>query len=90
MEILPFSKPRFSLYTIHFVFILIGIFYFSEQNIILTNKSRSLYSDQLKNNAQDLILLKNNTENIIEYKDDVEIYKKNKKKYKFWNLLKNN
>ena len=74
-----------------FIFvILIGIFYFSEQNIILTNKSRSLYSDQLKNNAQDLILLKNNTENIIEYKDDVEIYKKNKKKYKFWNLLKNN
>lgn len=62
-------------------------FYFSDQNIRETNKSRSLYSAKLINNAQNLPLLKNDTNNIIEYINDVEVYKKNKKKYTFWDLI---
>ena len=62
-------------------------FYFSDQNIRKTNKSRSFYSVKINNNTQNLPLLKNDTNNIIEYINDIEIYKKNKKKFTFWNLI---
>ena len=58
-------------------------FYFSEQNIKETNKSRSFYSVKIYDDTQNLPLLKNDTSNIIEYINDVEIYKKNKKKFTF-------
>ena len=49
-----------------FVFIILTIkFYFSDQNIRETNKSRSFYSIELNNNMQNLPLLKNDTNNII-------------------------
>ena len=71
-----------------FIFIvLITRFYFSDQNIRETNKSRSFYSVELNSNTQNLPLLKNDTSNIIEYINDVEVYKKNKKKYTFWDLI---
>ena len=71
-----------------FIFIILTTrFYFSDQNIRETNKSRSLYSAKLINNAQNLPLLKNDTDDIIEYIDDIEIYKKKKKKYTFWDLI---
>jgi len=71
-----------------FIFIvLITKFYFSEQNIRETNKSRSFYSVELNSNTQNLPLLKNDTNNIIEYIDDIEVYKKKKKKYTFWDLI---
>ena len=67
--------------------ILITRFYFSDQNIKETNKSRAFYSVKLNNKAQNLPLLKNDTKNIIEYSNDVEVYKKKKKKYKFMDLI---
>jgi len=71
-----------------FIFIILTTrFYFSEQNIRETNKSRSFYSVKLNDNTQNLPLLKNDTNNIIEYINDIEIYKKNKKKFTFWNLI---
>ena len=71
-----------------FIFIvLITRFYFSDQNIRETNKSRSFYSVELNRNTQNLPLLKNDTNNIIEYIDDIEVYKKKKKKYTFWDLI---
>ena len=71
-----------------FIFIvLITRFYFSEQNVRETNKSRSFYSVELNSNTQNLPLLKNDTNNIIEYIDDIEVYKKKKKKYTFWDLI---
>ena len=71
-----------------FIFIILTTrFYFSDQNIRETNKSRSLYSVKLNNNTQNLPLLKNDTNNIIEYINDIEIYKKKKKKYTFWDLI---
>ena len=71
-----------------FIFIILTTrFYFSDQNIRETNKSRSFYSVKINNNTQNLPLLKNDTKNIIEYSNDVEVYKKRKKKYTFWDLI---
>ena len=69
-------------------FFLITKYYFSEKNILSTNKSRTSYSLKLYENNEHLPLLKNDTNNIIEYKSDLENYKKNKKKYTFWDLIK--
>ena len=62
-------------------------FYFSDQNIKEINKSRSIYSVNLNKYTQNLPLLKNDTNNIIEYRNDIEVYKKKKKNYTFWNLI---
>jgi len=69
-----------------FVF-LITHYYFSEENIKKTNKNRSLYNYKLNFNELSLPILENDTNNIIKFKDDLEIYQKNKKKYKFWDLI---
>ena len=72
-----------------FIFIFLTIrFYFSDHNIKKTNKSRSFYSVKLNTNMQNLPLLKNDTSNIIEYITDIEVYKKKKKKFTFWDLIK--
>ena len=68
-------------------FILIAFYYFSDENIIKTNKIRSTYNLDLTENTYNLPLLKNDTNNIIEFSDDLEIFKKKKKKYKFWDLI---
>ena len=70
------------------IFIILTVrFYFSDQNIRETNKSRSFYSVKINNKTQNLPLLKNDTNNIIEYVNDVEVYKKNKKKFTFFDLI---
>ena len=70
------------------IFIILTVrFYFSDQNIRETNKSRAFYSVKIDNKTQNLPLLKNDTNNIIEYINDVEVYKKNKKKFTFWDLI---
>ena len=61
-------------------------YYFSEENMIHINKSRSIYS--LKS-FMDLPLLKNDTNNIIVYKNDLEEFKKKRKK-RFWEKLISN
>ena len=71
-----------------FIFIILTTsFYFSDRNVSATNKSRSLYSVKLNNDTQNLPLLKNDTRDIIEYRNDIEVYRKNKKNYKFWDLI---
>ena len=71
-----------------FIFTFLTItFYFSDENIRKTNKFRSLYSVNLNKMINNLPLLKNDTSDIIQYKNDVEIYKKKKKNYIFWDLL---
>jgi len=70
------------------IFIILTVrFYFSDQNIRETNKSRAFYSVKINNKTQNLPLLKNDTNNIIEYINDVEVYKENKKKFTFWDLI---
>ena len=71
-----------------FIFIILTTsFYFSDQNVSATNKSRSLYSVKLNNDTQNLPLLKSDTRDIIEYRNAKEVYRKNKKNYKFWDLI---
>ena len=72
-----------------FIFIVLTtIFYFSDQNVVKTNKSRIFYSVKLNEKTSNLPLLKNDTSDIIEYRNDIEVYKKNKKTYIFWDLIK--
>ena len=70
-----------------FSFLIIN-YYFSEQNIKKVNKSRSVYLLNSNEENLNIPILKNDTNNVIEYKNDVENYLKNKKKYTFWELLK--
>tara|TARA_B100000745_G_scaffold115997_1_gene74893 strand:- start:1983 stop:2246 length:264 start_codon:yes stop_codon:yes gene_type:complete len=77
----------FFLLLFFFFTILTITFYFSDENIRKTNKFRSLYSINLNKMINNLPLLKNDTSDIIQYKNDVEIYKKKKKNYIFWDLL---
>ena len=80
------------------IFILISFFafiflvtkhYFSEQNLIFTNKSRSSYSLTSIKDENNLTLLKNDTNNVIIYKNELEEFK-NKRKKRFWEKLISN
>ena len=71
-----------------FIFIFFtSIHYFSNEYTEKINKNRIFYSTMLENNLSNLTLLKNDTNNIIEFRDHIEVYKKNKKKNSFWGLL---
>ena len=70
------------------LFTFITIFYFSEENIKNVNKSRSFLPQKIQDNLN-LPILNNDTDNVIIYSDEVEIYKKKKKKYNFFDLIKN-
>ena len=60
--------------------------YFSEQNLIFTNKSRSSYSVTSNKHENSLPLLKNDTDNVIIYKNGLEEFK-SKRKRRFWENL---
>ena len=62
-------------------------FYFSEENIKKVNKSRLFLLTKEENNF-DLPILSTDTNNIIIYSNEVENYKKKKKKYNFFDLIK--
>ena len=68
-----------------FVFLIIN-YYFSEKNIIHINKLRSTY---LLTSPDELPLLENDTNNIIVYKNDLEEFKKKRKK-RLWEKLISN
>tara|TARA_B100001250_G_scaffold358353_1_gene334606 strand:+ start:45 stop:317 length:273 start_codon:yes stop_codon:yes gene_type:complete len=70
-------------------FFLIIKYYFSEENKIFTNKSRTSYLTSLNENKTKLPILKNDTENIITYSDDIKEFKKNRKK-RIWEKLISN
>ena len=72
------------LVTIFFMFIFLVIkHYLSDKNIIFTNKSRTFYT---LDGIDSLTVLKNDTDNIIIYKNDIEEFKKKRKK-RFWEGL---
>ena len=68
-------------------FVLILFFYFSEENIKKINKSRLFLLTKEEKNF-DLPVLSNDTNNIIIYTNEVENYKKKKRKYNFFELIK--
>ena len=71
-----------------FIFLILK-HYFSEQNIVFINQSRSSYEISLDNNKNNLPVLKNDTNNIIVYVEDLEKFK-NKRKKRFWEKLISN
>jgi len=85
-----FKKIKNILYLLSFfLFIFFTTsFYFSDKNINKTNKSRTSFLVKQKVDLTTLPVLENDTDNIIEYRDDMEIFKKNKKNYTFWCLIK--
>ena len=71
-----------------FIFIaLTTSFYFSEQNIRATNKSRSFYVVKLLHDTMKLPLLINDTDDIIEYRNDVQVFRDKIKKRIYEGLL---
>ena len=71
-----------------FIFItLTTSFYFSEQNIRATNKSRSFYVVKLHYDTLKLPLLANDTDAIIEYRNDVQEFRDKIKKRIFEDLI---
>ena len=60
--------------------------YVSETNIISTNKLRNSYTLNQKTDDINLPILESDTEDIIIYKNDLEDFKKNRKK-RFWEKL---
>ena len=81
-------KKIFYISTFFIFIIFITNFYFSSDNVKKVNKSRYKTYSENKNSDIDIPLLKSDTNNIIEYKDEIEVYKKKKKNYKFWDLIK--
>ena len=69
--------------------LLVSKHYFSEQNIVLTSKSRSTYTWSLNQDSKSLPVLENDTNNIIVYKNDLEEFKKKRKK-RIWEKLISN
>jgi len=67
-------------------FFLTARHYFSNENVILTNKSRSSYQLMKNQDNENLPLLKSDTNNIIIYKDGLEEFKKKRKK-RIWEEL---
>jgi len=66
----------------------ITVFYISDKNVNFIKKNRAFYNLESHINLDDLPLLRSDTVNIIEYKDGIKEFKKKKKKYSFWDLLK--
>ena len=76
---------------IFFIFVFfVTKYYFSEQNVIFTNKSRSSYLSSLNDDKSNLPVLENDTNNIIVYINGLEDFKKKKKKWFWEKLISNN
>ena len=82
-------KNIFFLISFFTFIILITKHYFSEENILFTNKSRSSYLLTLNSDKNSLPTLKNDTKNIIVYKNDLEEFNKKRKK-RIWEKLISN
>jgi len=83
-----FTKIKNTLFLIIFsIFIfLVTKHYFSDENVIFTNKSRSSYTLQVNIDNKSLPILRNDTNNIIIYNNGIEEFTKKRKK-RFWEKL---
>ena len=80
-------KYVFYIIIIFFFTFFISRYYFSDDHKKKSYRSLNITDERIDNFSDSLILLKNDTNNIVEY---LEYEKdKNKNKYYFWNLLKN-
>ena len=80
-------KYFFYVFTILGFLIFVGTYYFSDKNKKNSYRSSKLYDNKIIKYNDNLITLENDTENIIEYVENN--FNKDKKKYKFLELLNN-
>ena len=81
-------KYFFFILTILLFVFLVGKYYFSDQNKKNSYKALNEIDDKINKLSKNLVILKSDTENIIEYIENNK--NKKKRKYYFWELLKNN
>ena len=81
-------KNIFCLASLLIFITLTSSFYFSEQNIRATNKSRSFYAVKLLHDTLKLPLLANDTKGIIEYRNDVQEFIDKRKKWIWQRLIR--
>ena len=81
-------KYFFFILSIFIIFLLILKFYFSDNNKKNSYRSLNQINQKIISYSEKLILLKNDTNNVVEYVE--KTIDKNKKNYKFWNLITNN
>jgi hypothetical protein len=81
-------KYLFFLLFIFFFILLTTKYYFSDENIKKTYRSLKNLDTKTQKFIDTLQVIESDTENIIEYVENTK--NKNKKKYKFWDLLINN
>jgi len=81
-------KYLFFLLFIFFFILLTAKYYFSDENIKKTYRSLKNLDTKTQKFIDTLQVIESDTENIIEYVENTK--NKNKKKYKFWDLLINN
>ena len=80
-------KYVFYILIIFFFIFFVSRYYFSDEYKKKSYRSLGLFDEKIDTFSESLITLENDTVDIIEY---VEYQKdKNKKKYYFWELLKN-
>ena len=78
-------KYVFYVIIIFFFVFFISRYYFSDVYKKKSYRSLNNIEESINNFSKNLITLRNNTNDIIEYIE----YKNDKKKYHFWDLLKN-
>ena len=78
-------KYVFYIIIIFFFTFFISRYYFSDDNKKKSYRYLNTIDERINNFSNNLIILENNTNNIIEYVE----YEKDKNKYHFWKLLKN-
>ena len=80
-------KYVFYIIIIFFFIFFVSRYYFSDEYKKKSYRSLNIIEEKINIFSKNLVTLENNTNDIIEY---VEYQKdKNKKKYHFWKLLKN-
>ena len=72
---------------ISFIFF-IPNYYFSDENKKNSYRSTKVFNSNIVKYTKTLQILENDTENIVEYVENIFI--KDKKKYKFWELIIDN
>ena len=81
-------KYLFYLLVIFLFIFFISKYYFSDQNKKKSYRSLNSIDQNIEKHSTNLQILKSDTDDIIVYSDEVEEYKKKKKKYNFFDLIK--
>ena len=70
-----------------FIFFILN-YYFSDENKKNSYRSTKVFDSKIIKYSKTLQILESDTENIVEYVENT--FNKNKKKYKFWELIIDN